>query len=422
MFWLIENTDQLKGFYNRGYKEAYIEVIPYSYKSQPVTNKISLIYVHPLDAHKGYIISINHSESMPLNSEYIAELINSYDTLYVWGKKEFLHYYVHKNIIDISLASPEYEIETTKAHQILSQRAKDKLDINRIVPIVKHYETCEKNYNNLKRYFNVPVNEFYNNRVPLVFNAIERNGIQVDRELFKEYFNQDWGDKVHTQYNYRTTTTRPSNRFGGVNFAALNKDNECRKAFIPRNDRFVEIDISAYHPTLASHLIHYQFDTDDIHASFAEMYKVDYNKAKELTFKQLYGGVFNQYKDLPYFKKIQNYVDKLWDQFQNEGFIECPISKHKFKRDKLDNMNPQKLFNYLLQNLETSTNVRILWEIIKLLKNHNTKLVLYTYDAFLLDMDNNEKELIRKILKVFEKHDLKTKIKHGTNYDFTGQS
>ena len=154
MFWLIENTDQLKGFYNKGYKEAYIEVIPYSYKTHPVTNKISLVYVHPLDAHKGYIISINHSESMPLNSEYIAELINSYDTLYVWGKKEFLHYYVHKNIIDISLSSPEYEMETTKAHQILQQRAKDKLDINKIVPIVKHYETCEKNYNNLKQHLN----------------------------------------------------------------------------------------------------------------------------------------------------------------------------------------------------------------------------------------------------------------------------
>ena len=422
MFWLIENTEQLKGFYNRGYKEAYIEIIPYSYKTHPVTNKVSLVYVHPLNARKGYILSINHSESMPLNSEYITELIGSYDKLYVWGKKEFLHYFIHKNITDISLLSPEYEMETTRAHQVLQQRNKDKLDINRIVPIVKHYETCEKNYNNLKQYFNVPVNKFYNNRVPLVFNAIERNGIQVDRELFKEHFNQDWGDKVYTQYNYRTTTTRPSNRFRGINFAALNKENGCRKAFIPRNDRFVEIDISAYHPTLASHLIHHQFDTDDIHASFAKMYKVDYKKAKELTFKQLYGGVFNQYKDLPYFQKIQRYVDKLWYKFQNEGFIECPISKHKFKKDKLDNMNPQKLFNYLLQNLETSTNVRILWEIIKLLKNHRTKLVLYTYDAFLLDMDNDEKELIKKILKVFEKHNLKTKIKHGTNYDFTRQS
>jgi len=422
MFYIVENLDQLKEFYNKGYKEAYIEVIPYSYTTHPVKSPISLIYIRPLDATKGYIIAINHSETLRLNNEYIVELIGSYDKLYVWGKKEFLHFYVHKDIIDVSLHCPEYEMETTKAHQILVQRNKEKTDVNRIIPIVKHYETCEKNYNNLKPYFNEPVNKFYNNRVPLVFNAIERNGIQVSPKLFQEHFNQDWGDKVYTQYNYRTTTTRPSNRFGGVNFAALNKENECRKAFIPRNDRFLEIDISAYHPTLASHLIDYKFNTDDIHASFAKMYKVDYKKAKELTFKQLYGGVFDQYKNLPYFQKIQKYVSELWNKFQNEGYIKCPISEHKFKKDKLDNMNPQKLFNYLLQNLETSTNVRILWEIIKLLKNHKTKLVLYTYDAFLFDIDNNEEELIKKVLKVFEKHDLKTKIKHGTNYDFTGQS
>ena len=419
MFWLIENTDQLKGFYNKGYKEAYIEVIPYSYKTHPVTNKVSLIYVHPVDAHKGYIISISHSESMPLNSEYIAELINSYDTLYVWGKKEFLHYFVHRNIIDVSLASPEYEMETTKAHQILSQRAKDKLDINKIVPIVKHYETCEKNYNNLKQHFNAPVNEFYNSRVPLVFNAIERNGLRINRELFKEHFNQDWGDKVHTQYNYRTTTTRPSNRFGGVNFAALNKDNGCRKTFIPQNETLLEIDISAYHPTLAASLIGYTFSNGDIHESFAKMYGVDYQKAKELTFKQLYGGVFKEYKNLEFFAGIQKYVDQLWYFFNKNGYIECPISNYRFERDKLDNMNPQKLFNYLLQNLETSTNVCILWEIIKILKNKQTKLILYTYDAFLLDVHKGEKEEIKLILNVFNKHKLKVKIKHGDSYDFT---
>ena len=347
------------------------------------------------------------------------ELIGSYDTLYVWGKKEFLHYYVHKNIIDISLASPEYEMETTTAHQILQQRAKDKLDINRIVPIVKHYETCEKNYNNLKQYFNEPVNEFYNNRVPLVFNSIERSGLRVNRELFKQYFDKDWGDKVYTQYNYRTTTTRPSNRFGGVNFAALNKDNGTRKTFIPENDRLVEIDISAYHPTLASSLIHYNFTDDDIHRSFARLYNVNYKKAKELTFKQLYGGVFKQYQHLEFFQKIQAYVDKIWNQFQNEGFIECPISKYRFERDKLDNMNPQKLFNYLLQNLETATNVCILWKIIKLLKGKKTKLILYTYDAFLLDVHKGEKKVLQKILKVFNEHKLKVKIKHGDSYDFT---
>jgi hypothetical protein len=166
-------------------------------------------------------------------------------------------------------------------------------------------------------------------------------------------------------------------------------------------------------------LVDYKFDTADIHASFAKMYKVDYKKAKELTFKQLYGGVFKQYGDLEFFRKIQKFVDELWDKFNNEGFIECPISKHKFYKDKLDNMNPQKLFNYLLQNLETSTNVCILWDIVKLLKGKRTKLVLYTYDAFLFDVHNEEKEVIKLIKNVFKKYKLNVKTKYGSDYDFT---
>jgi len=418
MFWLIENNEQLKKFYNKGYKEVYIEVIPYSYETHPVKTLTSLIYLRPLESNKGFILSINHSETMHLNNDNIKELIGSYDKLHVWGKKEFLHFYLHKNIDDISLLSPEYEMETTKAHQFLNQRNPNKTDINRLIPVVKHYETCEKNYNNLKQYINEPINRFYNNQVPLVFNSIERSGIQVSPEIFKEHFNQDWGSTIYTQYNYRTTTTRPSNRFGGINFAALNKENGCRKSFIPRNDKFIEIDISAYHPTLASHLINYKFDTDDIHKSFAQMYGVDYKKSKELTFKQLYGGVFEQYRDLEFFQKIQKYIDNLWNDFQTKGFIECPISNYKFEKSKLENMRPQKLFNYLLQNLETAKNVTILWDIIKILKNQKTNLVLYTYDAFLLDFEDTEEHTLERILNIFEKHKLKTKITHGISYDF----
>ena len=51
-------------------------------------------------------------------------------------------------------------------------------------------------------------------------------------------------------------------------------------------------------------------------------------------------------------------------------------------------MNPQKLLNYVLQNLETANNVLILWDIFKILRGKNTKLVLYVYDSFLFDFDN----------------------------------
>ena len=78
-----------------------------------------------------------------------------------------------------------------------------------------------------------------------------------------------------------------------------------------------------------------------------------------------------------------------------------PISGYCLKKDKLDNMNPQKLFNYVLQVLETANNVRILIDVIKLLKGKNTQVVLYTYDAFLLDWDENE-NILNDIINIFK--------------------
>ena len=148
------------------------------------------------------------------------------------------------------------------------------------------------------------------------------------------------------------------------------------------------------------------------------MYKVDYKKAKELTFKQLYGGVFDQYKELEFFKKVQSYTDELWEAFQENGWIESPISGYQFIEEDLEDMKPQKLLNYVLQNLETATNIRILWEIFKLLRGKNTKLVLYTYDSFLFDLDESEKQVIKEILKVFKEYKLQVKHSYGDTYDF----
>ena len=54
----------------------------------------------------------------------------------------------------------------------------------------------------------------------------------------------------------------------------------------------------------------------------------------------------------------------------------------------------------------------------QILKNKDTKLVLYTYDAFLFDFNTAERTVLERILDVFKKYKLKTKITHGINYDF----
>ena len=422
MYWLVEDEEQLNVLINSGYKKAFIEVIPYNDTIHPVLNHVSLVYIRPLEASKGFMVCITHSESLNALNTGIDKLLEKFEILYCRDKKEILHYFPNKTLYDITPPPHTYIRPTTQTHDLYYREHKDNLELNLIIPIVKHYELCETIFRDLKANINIEktkYDEFFNSRVSMVFNAIERNGVRIHNETFEEYFHPVDGEYVYTQFNLKTTTTRPSNKFKNVNYAALNKENGCRKSFIPRNNRFVEIDISAYHPSLAARLTNYKFTTSDIHSHFATLYNVDYKKSKELTFKQLYGGVFESYKKLEFFQGIEKYVGDNWKKFQSDGFIECPVSGYRYEKEKLQNMNPQKLFNYVLQNLETSMNVRILWDMFCILRNYKTKLVLYTYDSFLFDLDDSEENILEEIRNVFKKYQLNIKEIEGYDYNFS---
>ena len=345
MYYLIEDLEQLKTFYNSGYKKAYIEIISNNDQIHPAINDLCAVYIRPLEASKGFMLCTSHSEAINVEKDWVYKILQKFDVLYCKNKKQLLHYFILQNL------------------------------------------------------------------------AIERNGIGINTELFSEHFYPTKADTVHTQFNLNTTTTRPSNKFKGVNYAALNKKNGERRCFIPKNDEFIELDVVAYHPAIAASLIDYTFPTADIHTHFSEMYGVDRSKAKELTFKQLYGGIFKEYKDLPFFRDLQTFMDKLWYQFQNEGYIECPTSKYRFYRDKLENMNSNKLFNYLLQNEETSRNTLALWDIFRIFTPYKSNIVLYTYDSILIDYDKEE-DIIDDIQQIFTNHGLNTSKTKGYDYDF----
>jgi hypothetical protein len=413
MYWLIEDIKHIETICRIKYQVAYVEVIPTSHNLHPIENDICAIYIRPRDDSKGYIIPINHSETINFDLEVVEKVLNSIEYIYVRDRKEFLHYFAIKHCYQPSPSPHTYIPQLTQAHTQIYNRFPNVKNLNTIVPIVKHYEVCEQNFANYEKN---RVNPFYN-KAALVFNQLERAGIKVDQTKFEQYFDKQSNEFVYTQYNLNTLTTRPSNTFGGINFSTLNKDNGERECFIPRNDFFIEMDISAYHPTLLANLLDHAFGDSDVHMDFAQMYGVDYKQAKEITFKQLYGGIWKEYRDLPFFQKVQAYVDDLWKQFETHGYIKCPISDHRFIKREMDDMNPQKLLNYVLQNLETANNVLILWDIFKILRGKNTKLVLYVYDSFLFDFDENEPEVILKITEIFNKYKLQTKTKKGTNYN-----
>jgi len=64
MYWLIEEQEQLEVLLNSGYKEAFIEIIPFNNNIHPAQNNVSLVYIRPLLASKGYMLCIYHSEAL----------------------------------------------------------------------------------------------------------------------------------------------------------------------------------------------------------------------------------------------------------------------------------------------------------------------------------------------------------------------
>ena len=249
-----------------------------------------------------------------------------------------------------------------------------------------------------------------------MFGALSKNGIPIDTKLFEDkYEYKPPSDQIYPEYNFKTATRRPSCLYNGINFLALNKEDGSREVIKPKNDCVREIDISAYHPTILANLIGYNFGGENIHQHFADLYGVDYKKAKELTFKQLYGGIFEKYKNIEFFKQAQAFIDKLYQKYNQQGYIESPISKWRFEKEILGEIKPQKLFNYLLQEIETSQNINLMWEIFKTLNGKNSYLFLYVYDAFVFDWDT--KEDINKVVSIFKKNGLVTTIKTGETYN-----
>jgi hypothetical protein len=78
-----------------------------------------------------------------------------------------------------------------------------------------------------------------------------------------------------------------------------------------------------------------------------------------------------------------------------------------------ENITRTKLFNYIVQSKETSTNVELLELVFSLLEGKKTKLVLYTYDAFLFDYSNEDKGLIQEIINIL---DYPVSVKQGKTY------
>ena len=424
MFYIVEQQNKIDKLQELISDGAYVDVISSNDLYHPKLASTVAVYIKDLQTQNGYIIPIAHDEGLNVPKERIYELLKSCKTLYTPNKKDLLYHFNLQGAIDISLLYSmvkyerlEYARETNTVNHFYN-KFRDFHAINQIIPISKLFEACEKTFDKLKEVLELDKPEgfeFYNTTATNVFFLLEQSGLGIHYDGFVEMFNPRnplynvVNNTVLTSYNLYNVTSRPTNAFNSVNFAAIPKSEQHRKVFRPQNDKFVEFDFDGYHLRLLCDEIKHALTDESAHKQLARLYfdkdnitEEEYAEAKQINFHAIYGKIPEKWAHLPIFTKIANYIGDLWRRFEDDGKILAPISGKVFDRG-LKDMHPQKLMNYVMQSLETSRNILILKDVLRFLKDKKTKLVLYTYDALLFDFDKSDgKETLENLKEILE--------------------
>lgn len=318
-----------------------------------------------------------------------------------------------------------YDLEHSVLEQQYARQYQNCHRINEIIPLHKHEELAYQAFIDCWIKDQQDGLAFYQDKIFTVFHNIEKQGIKVNEVLFEERFGQNFSKNknlCYTQYNYYTTTGRPSNRFGGINFAALNKEDNTRECFISKFGTLLELDFNSYHPRLIASLIGYDFGNDNVYEHLAKHY---YNTdtptseqildAKEGTFRQLYGGIQKQYIHIPFFAMTDALAQMLWNDANKYGYVTSPLSGRKLILSNYQDINCYTLFNYFIQMYETETNVVTLYNLFKVL-DKDIVPILYTYDSVLFDLPIQKIELLKSTLQKVISKEFPYKIKTGVNY------
>ena len=381
-------------------------------KLHPQLNSILGVFLYDIDNQEYSYLNFSHPDLARLNKTYYLDKIFT-PSSFIFSKKEILHMrkcdsvdidslYYFENTSEIP-----YESLKTNAHTFFERKYQTN-KVNNIIPIAKHLEYFKKLVETVLPLIS-DKNEFYSDKITNVLYNLEKNSIKIDKRKFDKFFELEYEknnlkeNQLYPYYKPYSTTGRFICSYNGLNLQTLNKDDGSKEAFIPNNDYFIVMDFDGYHIRLIGNLIGYKFNKDNVHQYLAKKYfgedltETQLKESKELTFRQLYGGIFAKYLHIDFFKKTQEYIDDLWKIFNIQGYVETPLAKRKLSKDHIKNCTPQKLLNYMIQAYETERNTLVLDELFIYLSEYKTRVCLYIYDAFVIDVDASETKILNKI-------------------------
>ena len=221
---------------------CYVDVISSNDLYHPKLTSTIAVYIRfPNSTIGGYIIPINHDEGINIDKTRIYELLSKCDKLYTLDKKKLLYHFNLQGAIDLSLlySMTKYDkLEYSKENESLNffyNKFREYPNINQLIPISKLYESCEKVFDQVKEIIEYDIPDgfsFYNNMATNVFYLLEQPGLGIHYSAFNELFKprnplyNTINNTVLTSYNLYNVTSRPTNAFNSVNFAAIPKNSE----------------------------------------------------------------------------------------------------------------------------------------------------------------------------------------------------
>ena len=430
--------------YRKGSNKIYVRLS--DDEKHSMNNRISFIYI--LSENNEYVINVNNGDGLGIKVEALSQLLDTKHRQLVFNLKSIQHLLPFKNAFDIDLGRfvgygyHDIELGDTQLNQFYKSKFKNEPYLNDSIPIMKQLELIGQYVKKCSTTTITNTDKFIIDATE-AFNYIEHSGLKVDGDycltLNPVHLTND--NIIYTEYNLMTSTLRPSNRHGGVNYAALKKDTGVRKAFVSRFDggELISCDFEAYHPRLLMDII-YQTKLNskidikemkwitnfyscglDFYTWIGKQIGIDdRNEVKTLIFQNLYGGIRTELLHIPYFKEIQNLTDLLYDTVVKNKCMFTHLYHIQFNEDRFEPITPAKVLNYYIQAYETERNIKKILKIKEKLEGKLTKLILYTYDAFVFDVYPLEKQyLYTDIIPLLRgghgRYEVKTTT--GKNYD-----
>ena len=390
----------------------------------PLNTNISIILVRLSNGL--YILPHKHTDALSLSNKQIGELLNTNGEKWVFQKKKILHAF--NVIVDINDVDSAYFIKTGNVidyeaplNALLSTLTHRgyRDDLIQSLPLMKLVEVLEPQFTKYYHNQKSKTYNWYNDIFIPTLARIEQFGIRVDGKKFTDRWTQAQkhltpDNLVYTEYNPFTVTGRPSNRHGGVNYAALNKTDGSRECFVS-DGIYLQMDYNAYHPRLIGKLIKFPMPAGNVHEWLAEQYGCDVSEGKGITFRLLYGGIDDDFRQIPYLDSVADWIDNLWIETQKQGYLQTP--HREIPLSWIEQPNAQKVFNYLLQAVETEMNVDKIRTILDYISGTDIRFCLYVYDSFLFDVPIDvDPNMIKDLKDIIEEGGFPIKANWGLDY------